>query len=72
VENARNIIAFYCNDGTTWYEDGGESGAGSVVMDMIVDANGIGLLLLIARWYDSKKEGNGRINTIKTVTSRVL
>jgi len=52
--------------------DGGESGAGTVILDVLRKSSTENVLVAVARWYGGKHLGGLRFRTYRKLTSDIL
>lgn len=52
--------------------DGGESGAGSIILDVLRKSSAENVLIAVARWYGGKHLGGLRFRIYRKLTSDML
>ena len=60
------------SDGTELKNDGGESGSGNCILDVMRNMNAENCLILVARWYGGKHLGGMRFRIYRDATRELL
>jgi putative IMPACT (imprinted ancient) family translation regulator len=60
------------SDGTELKNDGGESGSGNCILDVMKNENAQDCLILVARWYGGKHLGGMRFRIYRNTTKELL
>lgn len=59
-------------DGTELKNDGGESGAGSCILETMRNMEAVNCIILVARWYGGKHLGGMRFRIYRNATKELL
>jgi len=60
------------SDGTEVKNDGGESGAGNCILDVMREMEAVNCLVLVARWYGGKHLGGLRFRIYRKTTAKLI
>lgn len=64
--------ALRLSDGTELKNDGGESGSGNCILEVMRDMDTVNCLVLVARWYGGKHLGGLRFRIYRNITKKLL
>lgn len=64
--------AFRLSDGTEIKNDGGESGSGNCILEVMRNMNTVDCMVLVARWYGGKHLGGLRFRIYRNTTKQLL
>ena len=64
--------AIRLSDGTELKNDGGESGSGNCILEVMRNMNAVNCLILVARWYGGKHLGGLRFRIYRNSTKELL
>ncbi len=64
--------AMRLSDGTETKNDGGESGSGNCILEVMRNMNSVNCLVLVARWYGGKHLGGLRFRIYRNATKALL
>ncbi len=64
--------ALRLSDGTEIKNDGGESGSGNCILDVMRAMNAVDCFILVARWYGGKHLGGLRFRIYRETTKELL
>lgn len=64
--------AIRLSDGAEFKNDGGESGSGNCILEVMRNMNAVNCLILVARWYGGKHLGGLRFRIYRNSTKELL
>ena len=64
--------AIRLSDGTELKNDGGESGSGNCILEVMRNLNAENCFILVARWYGGKHLGGLRFRIYRNTTKELL